>query len=119
MAYDGVYLVRFEGNDPAASLNFDEPGNNGIVVLLRGGVYGGDSGYSYIGTYAPEADCFTADVRVVNHNPNFQSVFGLVDTRVKLTMAPIQDGESAGTMTTADGAGPIFGVRLKILEVLA
>ena len=61
------------------SLNFKLPeeieGSGGVAILLDGKVYGGDSSYSYQGTYLAEAALFTASIRVAPFNEFSKSIF--------------------------------------------
>ncbi len=61
------------------SVNFKLPeeieGSGGVVVLLNGKVYGGDSSYSYHGTYHADGARLTASIRVSPFNEFLKSIF--------------------------------------------
>ena len=46
-------------------------------MFIKGKVYGGDNGFSWVGTYAEEAQLVKARVNVHNFDPAVQSVFGI------------------------------------------
>jgi hypothetical protein len=50
--------------------------NGGVVILETNRVFGGDSGYFYLGDYSVFGDRFAASVRITKHNPLFENVFG-------------------------------------------
>ncbi len=64
---NGFYSVHFTG--PTG------PGD-GVVLLLDGNLYGGDSGYIYTGTYTLEGNALRAQVQVQQVVPGIPSVFG-------------------------------------------
>jgi hypothetical protein len=61
------------------SVNFKLPeeieGSGGVVILLNGKVYGGDSSYSYQGTYHVDGALLTASLRVSPFNEFLKSIF--------------------------------------------
>ena len=52
--------------------------NGGVVVLETGKVFGGDSGYYYLGSYEVDGkgSSFKATGKVVKHNPAWHDAFG-------------------------------------------
>ena len=50
--------------------------NGGVAVLETNRVFGGDSGYYYLGTYAVKNDEITAKVHIVKHDPAWGNAFG-------------------------------------------
>lgn len=73
---EGLWVVRFLGEgDPRMELN------GGVVVIETGKVYGGDSGYYYVGTLAEKGDQrWGMTLTVQRHDPQIESVFGDLDT---------------------------------------
>jgi len=65
---NGLWTVQFQG--PQGS-------GGGVVVLTSGHVLGGDSGFTYIGTYELRENAFKAKVSVTNFDPAIQSVLGI------------------------------------------
>lgn len=65
---EGFWIVQFEG----------VRGNGGgVLVLLRGHVFGGDSGFVYTGTYESDGRTLLAQVAVRNFLPEVASVLGV------------------------------------------
>ena len=74
------------------SLNFKLPeeieDSGGVAILLNGKVYGGDSSYSYQGTYLAEGALLTASIRVSPFNEFLKSIFSAfedTDDEIQLT----------------------------------
>jgi hypothetical protein len=69
MAVDGFWIVQFEGI---------QGGGGGVAVLMKGQVFGGDSAYTYTGTYQTEQATLKARVTVKNFIPGIPNVLGAV-----------------------------------------
>lgn len=85
---EGLWIVRYygpQGND------------GGVVVLVRGQVLGGDSGYTYSGTYDLKENLFTAKVLVKNFNPAIPNVLGFPGDFELLIEGKLQGDEISGT----------------------
>jgi hypothetical protein len=67
---EALYLVKF--GDAAAS---GYP-NSGVLVIVGGRLFGGDSGFYYRGTVTHEGDTFAATVEMTRHDPKWHSAFG-------------------------------------------
>jgi hypothetical protein len=74
------------------SLNFKLPeeieGSGGVAILLNGKVYGGDSSYSYQGTYLAEGALLKASIHVSPFNEFLKSIFSAfedTDDEIQLT----------------------------------
>lgn len=65
---EGFWIVQFEGLKGKGG---------GVAVFVRGRVFGGDSGSTYIGTYEEVANTLIARVRVHNYMPGVISVIGM------------------------------------------
>jgi hypothetical protein len=65
---EGFWIVQYEGL---------QGNGGGVVMLIKGQVFGGDSGSTYIGTYQEDAKTFKARVRVHNYMPGVVSVIGM------------------------------------------
>jgi hypothetical protein len=53
---------------------------NGVAVLESGGIFAGDSGYYYTGSYDISNHRMNAKIKVIRHNNAFASIFGNADT---------------------------------------
>jgi hypothetical protein len=67
---EALYLVRF--GDAAAS---GYP-NSGVLVMVGGRLFGGDSGFYYRGKFTREGDTIVATVEMIRHDPKWHSAFG-------------------------------------------
>ena len=65
---NGFYSVNFKLAEEIES-------GGGVVILLNGKVYGGDSSYSYQGTYRADGNLLTATIRVSPFNEFLKSIF--------------------------------------------
>jgi len=65
---NGFYSVNFK-------LLEEIEGSGGVVILFNGKIYGGDSSYSYQGTYLAEGALLTASIRVSPFNEFLKSIF--------------------------------------------
>src|ERR1700760_2389008 len=63
--------MAFGDNVPPAAAR-----NGGVVVLETGRVFGGDSSFSYVGTYTVASDLIRAEARIERYNDLLQSAFG-------------------------------------------
>lgn len=72
---EGLWIVRFlEPNDPTADLN------GGVAVIESGKIFGGDSGYFYVGEIEPTSNAvWQMKLQITRHDQNIESVFGDVD----------------------------------------
>jgi hypothetical protein len=107
---EGFWIVQFEGM---------EGRGGGVAVLLRGHVYGGDSGYHYTGTYAGEGDHLTADVLVHEFLPGTGNVLGIQgDFRLALA-GKIVDNVVEGTAKLVGQTGVGIAFKLKRISTLS
>jgi hypothetical protein len=87
--------------------------NGGVVILETARVFGGDSGYYYLGDYSVFGDRFEASVRITKHNPAWGNVFGddapQFDIRV---LGNIEDENIVATMERVDRPGLRLPLRL-------
>jgi hypothetical protein len=81
---DGFWLVQYEGM----------AGNGGgVVVFLKGKVYGGDSGSTYLGTYETNGKEIRSTVRVHNYMPGVVSAIGIQQDDYDLQITGSVEGE--------------------------
>jgi len=101
---DGLYKVEFQTKLGMGA---------GVVHMLGGKIWGGDSALYYIGTYRLEGNRFTASVSTNRHasDPSIRSVFGV--DRVTISLEGVTDGDT-GVMTgkAAEAPGVTFQARL-------
>jgi hypothetical protein len=65
---DGLWIVHFHGPEGVGG---------GVVVLTKGRLLGGDSGFTYDGTYELKENLFTAKVSVKNFDSAVSNVLGI------------------------------------------
>jgi T3SS negative regulator,GrlR len=64
---DGFWTVKFQGT---------QGGGGGVAVFTNGKIFGGDSGYTYTGTYQESNNQVKAKVSVQNFVPGVPNVMG-------------------------------------------
>jgi T3SS negative regulator,GrlR len=65
---EGFWIVQYEGM---------KGNGGGVIVFIKGHVFGGDSGSTYTGIYEEKAKTLKARVRVHNYMPGVVSVIGI------------------------------------------
>lgn len=85
---EGLWVIKFlTPDDPTMALN------GGVVVVETGRIFGGDSGYFYVGSLDPAGKgTWNANVRITRHDPDIESVFGDVDM-IELSGSLTHNGE--------------------------
>jgi len=61
------------------TVQFEIPGGNlngAVVVLKSGRIYGGDSGYYYLGSYTISGDTISGDVQATHYHGPGRTAFG-------------------------------------------
>lgn len=89
----GFWTLQFQGPQGLGT---------GVAVFVNGKVFGGDTGYTYQGTYTENGNNITARIRVANFNPAVTSVMGVVGN-FDLEIAGVLQGN------TGNGTGSIPG----------
>lgn len=102
--FEGLWVVQFAGM---------EGKDGGVVVLTKGQVLGGDSAFTYVGTYQEHENGIQASVLVQNFNPVVGNVLGVggdftLNLKAKSAGIGILQGE--GTTTAAPG----FGLKVRL-----
>ena len=65
---EGFWIVQYEGM---------QGNGGGVVVFTKGKVFGGDTGYYYLGSYESRANSLRAQVAVRNFIASVPSVVGI------------------------------------------
>jgi len=101
---EGFWIVQFAGM---------EGKGGGVVVITNGKVFGGDSGFTYLGTYEEAEGMVKANVLVQNFDPLVGNVLGIKgDFSLKFELTPGGDDELRGQASTP--AAPGFGLKAKL-----
>jgi len=106
------------------SLNFKLPeeieGSGGVAILLNGKVYGGDSSYSYQGTYRTEGALLTASIRVSPFNEFLKSIFSAFeDTDDEIQLSGKVDAKGfliEGRLNGIEGSIAVEGKRIAKID---
>jgi len=73
----------------------------GVVTFVNGRVFGGDSGYMYVGTYTRQGNTVTANVHVKPHVPGSLNVMGR--SEFDLQLSGMVNGDAANLTGTIPG----------------
>ena len=65
---DGLWILQIQP-PPVAT--------GGVAVLINGKIFGGDNGFTWVGTYAADERLIRGRVRVHNFDPEIKSVLGV------------------------------------------
>jgi T3SS negative regulator,GrlR len=103
MAVDGFWILQFKGAEVYGS---------GVAVLANGKLFGGESGFYYIGTYEAEGKMLKARVVIRNFDPAVQSGFGIVGDYEMDVSVVVQDDNMTGTAMIANQPQHSLGIRL-------
>ncbi len=85
---EGLWVVQFHGPQGVGG---------GAVVFVNGQVLGGDSGFTYAGTYELKDDVLKAKVLVKNFDSAVSSVLGIPGDFELILDAKVQGDEITGT----------------------
>ena len=100
---EGFWIVQFAGM---------EGKGGGVVVLSKGQVFGGDSAYTYLGTYEGSSEKFKASIRVQNFEPAIGNVLGIRgDFDLSFSLI-LKGNELTGDASTP--AAPGFGLKVRL-----
>jgi hypothetical protein len=89
---EGFWIAQYAG------INGND---SGVLVLLNGKVFGGDSGFTYLGVYHENGKEVTANVEVANFNPNVPNVLNIPgDFTLNLKLSLQNANEMIGVGTT-------------------
>ena len=102
---EGFWIVQYEGMQGSGG---------GVVIFTKGKIFGGDTGYTYTGSYQTQGDALKAHVVVRNFLPAVPSVLGVVGD-FDLDIA----GKIEGDIIKATGAVPkvqAVGIALKLTK---
>jgi hypothetical protein len=100
---DGLWTVQFHGPQGVGG---------GVVVLTRGHVLGGDSGFAYTGSYEVKENMLTGKVSVKNFDPSVANVLGIVGNFDLLLEGKVQGNSIVGTGALAIAPSARVVVRL-------
>ncbi len=86
---EGFWIVQFEGV---------QGGGAGVAVLVNGKIFGGETGFTYLGSYTYNRPSLKARVRVQRFLSNIDSFFGMDDYELEV------EGTLEGGVITASAS---------------
>lgn len=104
MAIDGFWIVHFTGAEILGT---------GVAMFTNGKVFGGETGFYYIGTYRAEGNTVKARVMIRNFDPAIASGFGIAGDYEMDVSATLQDDNNmTGTAMITNQPKHNLGIRL-------
>jgi hypothetical protein len=80
VSVEAVWTVRF-GSSQALEADL----NGGVAIIESGRIFGGDSGYAYIGDLEVAAQTVKGKLRILRHDPQVNSMYGVDEDEINLT----------------------------------
>ncbi len=87
---EGFWIVQYEGM---------QGNGGGVALFIKGKVFGGDTGYTYLGSYTNEGKSVNAKVTVQAFLPNIPNVTGVVGDFELNIRGTLENDEINGTGT--------------------
>lgn len=100
---DGFWTIHYEAEGYRGA---------GVVVLFKGNLYGGDSGFTYLGSYSQAGDSVTAEIAARNFEPEVRSLMGLSNYTLNLQGRVFGD-VITGSATTPSRPGITLDIRME------
>lgn len=100
---EGFWIVQYEGM---------KGNGGGVVMFIKGKVFGGDAGYTYIGSYQTQGDLVKAHVTVRNFLPDVPSVLGVLGDFELTIQAKLEGDIMKGTGSLANSQAVGIAVKL-------
>ena len=101
---EGLWIVQFHGPQGVG---------HGVIVLVRGQVLGGDSGFAFTGNYELKENVFKARVSVKNIDPSISNVLGIPGNFDLIIDASLRGDEITGTGALVQAPDAKIVIRLK------
>jgi hypothetical protein len=112
---EGMYVVEFGD----VALPGQATRNHGVAVLETNRIYGGDSGYYYVGTFTTKDGQIEATAKVVKHDPSWSNAFGDASIVFNITLkGTVSNGIIQGAMQRMDKPHFILPIKLTWKEAL-
>ena|ERR1039457_4646968 len=107
---EGLWIVQYHGPQGTGG---------GVVVFVKGQVLGGDSGFTYSGSYDLTGELFKAKVEVKNFDPSIPNVIGLIGDFDLVLEGKVQGDTINGTGALANEPDAKIVFRLSKRRALA
>lgn len=102
---DGFWIVQYEGM---------RGNGGGVVVFTKGRLFGGDTGYTYLGSYKTDGKSVSAEVLVRAFLPNIPSVLGVAGDFDLKIQGQLEGDVIRGTGSLSDQRA--VGIALKLTK---
>jgi len=87
--------------------------SGGVVMFINGKVFGGDSGFTWVGSYQADERLIKARVRVHNFDPKVQNILGVSGNDYEMHLSGNVRGDTiTGTAIVANQPQYSLGIRL-------
>lgn len=103
MSIEGLWILRF--TTPQLS-------GSGVIVFANGKLFGGETGFYYIGNYEIDSNVVTARVGVRHFDPSVPSGFGITGDYEMDVSAMLHGDEMTGTAVVSGHPQYSLGIRL-------
>ncbi|HUC30004.1 MAG TPA: GrlR family regulatory protein [Candidatus Acidoferrum sp.] len=103
MALDGLWIVQFTGKEILGT---------GVVVFSNGKLFGGETGFYYIGSYESDGKMVKARAMIRNFDPAIPSGFRILGDYEMDVSAKLQDDKLTGTAMIVGQPQHSLGIRL-------
>ena len=103
---EGFWIVQFEGMQGKGG---------GVAVFIKGQIFGGDSGATYMGTYHAEGRTLKARVHIHNFVPGVGSVMGIQGNDYDLEVVGTMDGDTIKASGSAVGL-QVAGLAIRLTK---
>jgi len=100
---EGLWIVQYEGV---------QGNGGGVAVFVNGKILGGDTGYTYVGSYTEKASQVNARVHVGNFLPGVPNVLGLQGDFDLEISAPLTGNVIKGSASLVGRPGAGIAVKL-------
>ena len=100
---EGFWIVQYEGM---------RGNGGGVAMFIKGQVFGGDTGYTYTGSYNEKDGVVKAHVMVRNFLPDIPSVLGVVGDFELTIDGKLENGVINGTGSLVKGDAVGIAVKL-------
>lgn len=100
---EGFWIVQYEGM---------RGNGGGVAMFIKGHLFGGDTGYIYMGTYKNEGKSVRAKINVRNFLPDIPSVIGVVGDFELYIDAELEGDVIKGTGSLVGGGAVGIAVKL-------
>lgn len=110
---EAMWTVRL---DSPAGVDMELGG--GVLVIETNRVFGGDSGYAYVGSCSVSGDSIAGELRIIRHDPNMISIFGDQDEfSVSYEGARVSENRIEGRISGGAGTPPATFYMERLVEL--